>query len=344
MLHTFIVGMGRAGEQLHLPSLSKVRVASPGLLGIAPVIVFDPHRQPADAPGVVAVRSLQEAAGRLPPCHTVVHLCTPPQVRSSMLGRLAELGYRKIIVEKPLAVDLVGLATVARLRRRWSLEITVAAHWLDSDLTRRLRTAVDSGRYGRLQSIRVVQNKPRFTRTITAPHHPTAFDVEVPHALPVVLSLAGGARVADASWEDMVADRVRSPNLGRARLRLDHHSGVRTEIDSDLTSPVRERRITLEFERATLVGHYPCSEADHTSQLRTVTTDGDATWSVFHDDALPAFLRGAYRRYAGSVPAQEALSMQVDAVRLLTEAKRLCAAREPSTSRREEAKGVGTLR
>src|SRR5690348_15196465 len=105
--------MGRSGEQLHLPSLSKVRLASPGLLGLAPVIVFDPYRQPADVPGVVAVRSLQEAAGCLPPCRTVVHLCTPPRVRSSMLGRLAELGYRKIIVEKPLAVDLVGLAAVA---------------------------------------------------------------------------------------------------------------------------------------------------------------------------------------------------------------------------------------
>lgn len=344
MLHTFIVGMGRAGEGLHLPSLSKVRVASPGLLAPAPVVVFDPYRPLADAPGVVAVGSLQEAAGRVLPCRTVVHLCTPPHVRSSMLGGLAELGYRKIIVEKPLAVDLAGLAAVARIRRRWELEITVAAHWLDSALTCRLRTAVDTGRYGRLLSIHVVQNKPRFTRSIAAPHHPTAFDVEVPHALPVVLSLAGGARVADASWGDMVAERSRMPRLGRARLRLDHHSGVRTEIDSDLTSPVRERRITLEFEGATLIGHYPCSEADHTAQLRTMTADGDATWSTFSDDALPAFLRGAYRRYAGSASAPGTLPVQVDAVRLLTEAKRLCAAHETHTARHEEARGVGTIR
>jgi predicted dehydrogenase len=331
MLHTFIVGMGRAGEGLHLPSLSKVRASSPGLLSSAPVLVFDPFRRPVGAPGVVAVGSLEEAGRRVPPPRTVVHLCTPPDVRSSMLRRLAGLGYRKIIVEKPLALDLAGLAAVARIRRRWGLDITVATHWLDSALTHRLRAAVTEERFGRLRDIRVVQNKPRFTRSVAAPHHPTAFDVEVPHALAVVLSLAGGARIADASCEDMVIGRRRLPRLGRARLRLDHYSGVRTVIDSDLTSPVRERRITLEFEEATLIGHYPCSEADHTSQLRAVDAGGDGSWSAFADDALPAFLRDAYGRYARSPSPPGTLPVQVDAVRLITEAKRLCGVHEPDT-------------
>lgn len=341
MLHTFIVGMGRAGEGLHLPSLSKVRASAPGLLSPAPVLVFDPFRPPIDAPGVVAVGSLEEAGRRVPPSRTVVHLCTPPNVRSSMLRRLGGLGYRMIIVEKPLALDLVGLAAVARVRRRWGLDLTVATHWLDSALTRRLRTAVTAGSFGRLLGIRVVQRKPRFTRSVAVRHHPTAFDVEVPHALAVVLSLAGGAHIADASCADMVLDRRRLPRLGGAQLRLEHYSGVRTEIDSDLTSPVRERRITLEFEGATLVGHYPCSEADHTSQLRAVAAGGDESWSVFADDALPAFLCCAYGRYARSPSPPGALPVQVDAVRLLTEAKRLCAADGVPD---EEARGVGTVR
>jgi hypothetical protein len=345
MLHTLIVGMGRAGEGLHLPSLSKVRAAAPGLLAPAPVVVFDPLRPPTDMPGVVTVDSLEEASRRIPPPRTVVHLCTPPQVRSSMLDRLAGLGYRKIIVEKPLALDLVGLAAVARIRRRWDLDITVATHWLDSALTRRLRAAVEGGGFGRLQAIRVVQNKPRFTRSVAAQHHPTAFDVEVPHALAVVLSLAGGARITDASWEDMVTDRLHLPRLGRARLWLHHHSGVRTDIDSDLTSPVRERRITLEFESVTLIGHYPCSAADHTAQLRAVAAGGEpTTWSAFTDDALPAFLRGAYGRYTRSRSSLGTLPVQVDAVRLLTEAKHLCAAHEPDTVQCEEARSVDTAR
>jgi hypothetical protein len=214
---------------------------------------------------------------------------------------------------------------VARIRRRWGLDVTVVTHWLDSALTRWLRAAVNEGEFGRLRFVRVVQNKPRFTRTAALQDHPTAFDVEVPHALAVVLSLAGGARITGAALDDMVIGGSRLPRLGRARLRLEHRSGVRTEIDSDLTAPVRERRITLEFEHGVVVGHYPCSEADHTSQLWVVRTDGAAR-RVFVDDALPAFLHGAYARYGGSVSSlHRTLPVQVDTVRLLTEAKRLCA-------------------
>ncbi|GGU92778.1 hypothetical protein GCM10010182_05140 [Actinomadura cremea] len=326
MLHTLIVGMGRAGHRLHLPSLAKVRAAAPGLLAPAPIVAFDPFRPPVGADGVVTVGSLEEAARCHPPARTVVHLCTPPHVRAAMLDRLAGLGHRKIIVEKPLAVDLIGLAAVARIRRRWNLDLTVATHWLDSALTRRLRSAVAGGRYGELRGISVVQNKPRFSQGAGARTHPTAFDVEVPHALAVALDLAGDARIVDASWDDLLlADRT-VPRLGGAHLRLTHRSGVRTEIDSDLTSPVRERRITLEFDDGVLVGHYPCSDADHTAQLRAVRPGGQASWTVLDDDALPTFLRKAYERYAAPAPiAHGTLPLQVDAVRLLTEAKRLCA-------------------
>lgn len=341
MLHTLIVGMGRSGQGLHLPALTRVRAAAPGLLARTPVVAVDPFRAPAEVPGVVDAGSLEEAARLSPPSRTVVHLCTPPGARASVLAHLAGLGYRKIIVEKPLAVDLTGLVAVARIRRRWDLDVTVATHWLDSALTRRLRAAVRGGRHGELRRIDVIQNKPRFTRSAAVHDHPTAFDVELPHALAVVLSLAGGARIAGASWEDMVSGRLRLPRLGRARLRLDHFAGVRTEIDSDLTSPVRERRITLEFDRAVLVGHYPCSEADHTAQLRVVRPGGEVTRSVFTDDAFAAFLRGAYARYAGPVSRMHrTLPVQVDTVRLLTEAKRLCAAQGSGTVQREEVQGA----
>lgn len=347
MLHTLIVGMGRSGRGLHLPALARIRDAAPGLLARAPVVAVDPFRPPTGLAGVVAAGSPEEAARLCPPARTVVHLCAPPAARASVLAGLARLGYRTIIVEKPLAVDLAGLAAVARIRRRWDLDVTVVTHWLDSALTRRLRAVVRDARHGELRRIEVVQNKPRFTRSAAARDHPTAFDVELPHALAVALSLAGRGRVAAASWEDMVVGPVRIPRLGRARLRLEHFTGARTELDSDLTSPVRERRITLEFDRAVLVGHYPCSDADHTAQLRVIRADGDATRSVFTDDAFTAFLRGVYARYAARYAEppprlhstmHRTLPVQVDTVRLLAEAKRLCARQEPGSPVREEVR------
>ncbi|PRY02375.1 oxidoreductase [Allonocardiopsis opalescens] len=341
MLHSFVVGLGRSGAGLHLPSLAKARAAEPHLFAPGPVLGHDPLRPPTAAPGLLAAYSLEEAARRLPPHRTVVHLCTPPHLRAGLLARLGGLGYRMVIVEKPLALDLVGLAAVARVRRRFGLDLTVTTQWLESALTRRLRAAVDGRAHGPLRAIRVAQHKPRFTRGgAGTDRHPTAFDVELPHALAVVLTLAGGARLAAAALDDLVTDRARLPRLGGARLRLHHRSGVRTELHSDLGSPVRERRIVLEFDRAVLTGHYPCSDADHTAQLRIDAEGREPVRSVFPDDSLPAFVRAAYARYLHAPLTPGTLPVQVDVVRLLTEAKALCASPPTGAERREEVAGA----
>jgi hypothetical protein len=325
MLHTLIVGLGRSGRGLHLPSLAKARAAAPSLFAPGPVMGHDPLCPGAD--GLLAVASPEEAARRRPPRDTVVHLCTPPHLRAEPLETLARLGYRSIIVEKPLALDLVELAAIARLRRRWDLDLAVSTPWSASALSRRLSAARRSGAFGALRAITVRQHKPRFTRSLGSPGHPTAFDIEVPHALAVVVALAGGADVAAAGLEDMVVDGARLPGLGGARLDLVHHTGVLTRIESDLTSPLRERRIVLEFDEVVLTGHYPCSEADHTAQLSVAVPGRAPTRSVFHDDAFTAFLRACYTRYSRPRRTRGDLPVHVEAVRLLSEAKNLCSPR-----------------
>ncbi|GAA4916721.1 Gfo/Idh/MocA family oxidoreductase [Streptomonospora salina] len=350
MLHTLVVGAGRSGRGLHLPALARAgalagrrRVFAPG-----PILCFDPS--PARAPGpdpaadTRPVASLRAAAAAADPARTVVHLCTPPGVRTALLEELAELGYRRILVEKPLAADERELAAVLALRRRFGLRLVVVSQWLTSALTHRLRAAVRDGRLhglgphgggaerdrapdlGRLRKVAVVQRKPRFLRSLTSRSHPTAFDVELPHSVGVALALGGAARVRSAWWSDMSLGNVEVPRLGRAGLTLEHGAGATTEVFSDLTAPTRERRITLDFDHGTLVGHYPCSADDDTAQLRTATDDG-SLHLVFHDDALPDFVLAAYEHFAGlrRLPERDALGLQVRAVRLLTAAKALCA-------------------
>ncbi|MDT0328336.1 Gfo/Idh/MocA family oxidoreductase [Nocardiopsis lambiniae] len=340
MLHTLIVGLGRSGRGLHAPSLAKVRAAAPGLFAAGPVMGHDPRVGEVD--GIRKVASLEDAARRRPPRDTVVHLCTPPHLRARALERLAGLGYRRIIVEKPLALDLMELAAIARLRRRWGLDLTVATPWSASTLSARLLAVRRSGAFGSLRAATVLQHKPRFTRTLESPGHPTAFDIEVPHALAVVVTLAGGADVAAAELDDMVLDGTRLPGLGGARMDLVHHTGVLTRLESDLTAPLRERRIVLEFDEAVLTGHYPCSETDHTAQLSVALPGREATRSVFPDDALTAFLRSCYTRYSRPWGERDRgdLPVHVEAVRLLVEAKRLCSPDPyPAYSERREVAG-----
>lgn len=336
MLYTLIVGLGRSGRGLHVPSLAKVRAAAPGLFAPGPVMGHDPSSGGDD--GFLAMASMDEAARRCPPQRTVVHLCTPPHLRAEPLERLARLGYRMVIVEKPLALDLVELAAIARLRRRWGLNLTVATPWAASTLSARLLALHRTQTFGRLRALTVLQNKPRFTRALEPDGHPTVFDVEVPHALPVAITLAGDADVASAELTDMSVDGSRLPGLGAASLDLVHHTGVLTRIESDLTAPVRERRIVLEFDSAVLTGHYPCSDADHTAQLSVAAHGCEPTRSVFTDDALTAFLRRSYARYARPFRGLGDLPVHVETVRLLAEAKGLCSRRSVE---KEAASAVG---
>lgn len=341
MLHTLIVGLGRAGRGLHAPSLAKVRAAAPALFAPGPVMGHDPHAGEVD--GVLRFSSLEEAARHRPPRDTVVHLCTPPRQRARSLERLARLGYHRIIVEKPLAPDLVELAAIARLRRRWDLDLTVTTPWSASTLSARLLGIRRSQTFGALRAITVFQHKPRFSRTLESPVHPTAFDIEVPHALAMAVTLAGGADVVAAELDDMVLGRTRLPGLGGARLDLVHHTGVRTRIESDLTAPLRERRIVLEFDEAVLTGHYPCSEADHTAQLMVTVPGEEPVRSIFVDDALTELLHSCYARYSRHRREPGDLPVHVEAVRLLSEAKNRCSPQpySPLTARREVADVVG---
>ncbi|MGH8879239.1 MAG: hypothetical protein ACRD0P_18170, partial [Stackebrandtia sp.] len=244
---------------------------------------------------------------------TVVHLCTPPENRIEPLEALARLGFRKFLIEKPLAVGERELGELDRIREDHGLDMIVVAQWSTSALGARLTSAAADGD---LRTVRFTQHKQRFARTLAGHGHASAFDVEVPHAVGLALQLAGNGRVRTAQCADLVCGKARAARMGGARLSIDHDNGVRTEIHSDLTAPTRQRRVELEFGHRTVVGHFPVSADDPYAQLWT------SERRVFHDDALEAFFHRAYAHFAGG-PRLDTLSPGREVVRLLEQARRL---------------------
>ncbi len=317
MLHTLVVGLGRAGAGLHLRVLAKARAEGRDLLAAGPIVACDrePAQPPSD-PEVLVVDTPAAAAALVPPAETVMHVCTPPVGRLDLLTELADLGFRRLIVEKPLASDAQEHAGIGRLRAERGLEIAVVAHWLDSPLTERLRALIASRSLGRLRSLSFAQHKPRFGRSLTTAGHPSAFDVEVPHSLGVALDLAGPGELVAAESGDMAVDGAHLPGMGAAAVRLHHSGGVITEIRSDLTAPVRQRRVALEFTEGRATGHYPVSEHDDHAQLSA----GNGNAEVFRDDALTTFVLRTYRRFHES-GGDDRFALHGDVVRLIAEAK-----------------------
>ncbi len=314
MPHTVVVGLGRSGAGLHVPVLTRLRAKFPELFGTQPIVGFDLRTGMALRDGGVdfVADSLDRLPDLVPPDDTVVHVCTPPATRVAVLTSLAAQGFRRLVVEKPVAGDPAALTAIERLRSGHGLDVVVVTHWLASALTRRLTRLAWSREHGPLASITVRQDKPRFARAGELAHA-DAFDVEIPHALAVALTIAGPAGLMDAGWTDPHAGP-----LGGAWLSMRHRGGTRTTIHSDLTSPVRRREITLCLRDTTVVGHYPVSADDHHAQLRV----GDGPREVFEDEALGAFLLAAYRYFTGVAAAPPGeFAVHAAVVRLLAAAR-----------------------
>jgi predicted dehydrogenase len=330
MLRTLILGLGRAGWGLHLPVLARIHEA--GLdreyLAAEPIVVYDPQGIQNGRPPVplTVVDSLAAARQMLDPDNTVVHLCTPPSVRREVLEELAGLGFRMILVEKPLASDRETLDRIIDIRLRRKLDLMVMGHWLDSAVTTRLSDVIKSGELGELRKISAVQRKPRFGRSLMTDGHPSAFEVEVPHSLGVALFLAGDAEVTGASWSDMAVNGQVIPRMGSAHLRARHSSGVETEIFSVLTAMQRERQIALDFDDGHVTGYYPVGQDDDYASLSVIGPDGVESRTVFPDDSLTVFVRNAYRRFVDGEDLDPDFLLNVRVANLISDAKQLCAA------------------
>lgn len=335
MLRTLIVGFGRAGHGLHWTVLRRLRQTPRGsalISGEPPVVYdFDPDTPELAASDIVTVPDLAGARKLLDPENTLVHLCTPPTHRLGLLKELAGLGFRRVLVEKPLAIEAEELVAIEALQKSHGLRLMVVAHWLQSALTQQLLAQIEEGELGDLQRIYVAQRKPRLVRTLQTRGHPTAFDVELPHSVGVVLRLAGDADTVGAELGDMRIENTVVPEMGTARLLLEHHAGVRTEIFSDLASPVRERVIKLDFSRGSVVGHYPISETDNFAHLST-SVDGARTDSIFRDDSLGRFLLHAYEQFAKGAGLGGDFRLNARVTTLLAEAKKQARLARPTAA------------
>jgi predicted dehydrogenase len=326
VLRTLIIGLGRSGAGLHLSVLRRLRAARQweAVFDPAPIIAVDPQVHGRSlGPDVRVTASVAEAVTLLDPARTAVHVCTPPTVRLELLRELADLGFRDIIVEKPVTTDRAVLAEILNLANARDLRLAVVAPWLASALTARLTGLVTSGGLGTLRAIEIHQSKPRMGRSLATGGHPTAFDIEPPHSLGVCLKLAGTARLLDARLSDMAIGSTVIPNMGSAELVLQHETAT-TRIVSDLVSPVRERRIELDFDGGHVIGHYPGSEDDHYAHLHVAAKGRPPTREVFPDDALTAYLCDTYRGFQQGEDFRTELAIGSQVVELLAEAKDLC--------------------
>ena len=299
-----IIGYGRAGRGLHHASLPHPQI-----------IVVDPRK--VEAPGVTWLPTVAAALERVDLDRAVFHVTTPVADHHAVVGWLAAAGARNVILEKPMAATAGEARAIAALAGH--TRILPVGVWPSSAVTRRLEQAIADGVIGELRSLRMEQMKPRFNRAAGAVAAAQATEVELPHQLLLALHLGGGpGELADTiTWGMPLPDGTELAGAGGVDVTLRQPNRVTTRLMSDLTCPVRLRRLRVTGTRGTLVAHYPISSDDHTGQ---VILPGEER-ELIRDLPLTQFLDQAYAFFAGDdEPPPGDLALHVRVAELVEQA------------------------
>lgn len=330
-MKSIIVGFGKAGQKLHLPCLMKAFNTIPNELIYENIIIVDPNIQELsngfESMKIPYYKSLTEIEN-VNPEKAVIHICTPPNTHIEVLKEVAILGYKNILVEKPLATSNEEISEINSLQNKYQLDIIVIANWLSSNLTLTIKEKMYSGKFGEPQYVEIEQNKPRYSRSLENHSHTNIFDIEIPHQIGLSCYLLGtNATVLSSDARDMLVDNEVLHNMGKASLLLKHEGEVISNLKSDLTSMIRKRSIKILFKDYKMIGYYPSGSDDSYSRLSIYDKDNNLVSSkTLYDDPLSAcFVE--YYKYFGNKTINKPISdlhFNQKLIQLLSEAKEMC--------------------
>lgn len=298
-LDSLLVGFGQAARSFHLPGIRKLVTAG---LASGRIAVVDPAaRQRKIAAPLTTYSHLPEPSNS----GTVVHVCTPPETHADVVKEAFSLGYRRFIVEKPMATSLLDADAMVKLAEHGGADLLVMTNWSVSVLAAKFRELLDAQGPHALKHLKLAQYKPRFERTMQNDAHRSAFEVEMPHLLALCLLLLDEPlALVDAGAADLVMNGVRYDGMANAWILLEASGRIPVALTTDLAAPRRERSASAEMaDGSRIVGYLPCDSSDRYSQLFTWDANGQCTQrQIFKDDTVSRFFHSAYGYFGGFGP------------------------------------------
>ena len=347
-LGAVVVGLGRAGLGLHIPVLEKIlhdsAAASPfgAVVGLVDTVEagtrralhrlqydygYDPRR-------ISCATSLADLTG-VDPDHTVVHICTPADDHASALRAATEVGFRRIIVEKPCAANAADVDEMRRIADRTGASIAVINPYLYSRSVARCKDKIQE--LGRLPHyLEFEMSKPRITPTLAGRSRPeSVMDVELPHQIAAALHLTEASRyrvlraeVRHMHYREVDTEPcrvIRNMGLGVIVLELDECVAV---LVSYLDALTRTRVLKLRFPNTEHIEAFlPVTGDDHTSVVIEYSghnTDGSMEQqrvAKLPDNMLLGCLFDMYSRFIAGSPQLSDLAFNRKVIDVMDKAK-----------------------
>jgi predicted dehydrogenase len=302
-----VLGLGRAGRELHWPALSNLAAQVPELVDMTAATAVDIAgiADPSFAPRVATVLPHAEEIGGTP----VLHLCLPVEARSEAVAEAIAKGYRRLLIEKPLADNEKVARAIVAAAADGGAALRVVSLWPHSWAVGEIARRVADLRHGCLVDLRIVQNKPRFELSARR-HGENILHVEMPHQIALALAIAGAdIGLLDARCRSLALPDGDLPNMGGCLIRLAHEQGAISTLSSELDHPARERWMRARFaDGTTLTAYLPVSRDDLFAQFVHHDPSGRMVERKRgRDDVFAVCLNAAYEGFAQAkeAPAED---------------------------------------
>lgn len=202
------------------------------------------------------------------PLDCIMDVCVPNAFHYEIVNKVVELGFKKVLVEKPLADSIEESIKFGYL----DANIAVVENYLYSNVTLELKRIIKEQKfipkYVRIEFSKDRRPDTMRNRGFHEDRQPHLFFVEVPHQIAVAHFLFGDVKANLGAWcNNLIVEGKVFKEHGEGGITLLHDSGVISYSFSCLEGhnhfPLRYRGIRIYCDNnITLCAHYPIGGDD----------------------------------------------------------------------------------
>ena len=308
-----IVGSGKA-TLLHLNAYMRIwDVQEPPRIFIVAGDFVEPEIKniAKKNPSYVQFKDMQQVI-ELRKSETVIDICTPTATHGKIIDKMADAGFTRFIVEKPLVTTAGDLERISSR----NIHVAIMHNYLFSKATERALGLIQANEFvPKSMASCFCKDRVResvMKRGFNGDEPPHVFTIEIPHQLYLATEFLGLAKVEAAYAEDMRIDNSVFPSHGAGVIYLEHPASVLDELQnpfsvhySCLSSDKPIKCVVISGSSGqTLTINYPVSKSALTSTVEIQDGMGNHCIEVFeNDDMMKRALEHYYTSLTSDAPS-----------------------------------------
>ena len=216
----------------------------------------------------------------------VIDICTPTATHREIIEKMADAGFNRFLVEKPLVTTADDLDWI----RSKNIHVAIMQNYMFSQATKRTLDLIRTSEIVPKSMVSIFCkdriHESIMKRGFKGDEPPHVFTIEIPHQLYLATEFLGSAKVEAAYTESMRINDSVFPSHGTGVIYLEHPSSISVHF-SCLSSYKPIKCVVISDNNGrTLTINYPTSKSVLTSTIEMQGIMGNYRKEVFENDDM----------------------------------------------------------